>query len=569
MATAAQTRPVQRPDIDPVTFDVLRHALVNVTEEMALTIRRAAYSTNIKTRADFSCAFFDAELRCIAQSFAQPAHLVAMATIVPNTVRQLGPGRLREGDAMLVNDPHKGSSHLNDITCVTPVFDDGRPIGFLANMAHHVDVGGSTPASIGINRELCQEGVVLPGTIVARGGEIDPNMFDFFLANIRAPRETSGDLRAQLSANVIGARRVADLLRRYPAPVFARFCDELIAYTARWTESEIRRLPQGVFRAEGYRDDDGFSDEPIRLCAAVEISDGFMTLGVTGSSAQRRSSLNCTRTMTACGLAFVAKSLIHRSIPVNSGFLSRLRVTGPDGLVCTALRPAAVYGGWEITLKLTELSWLALHAALPDRVAASGKGIMLNIGFGGINPRSGEYFCYMESIGGGGGARPGKDGCEAVQTNIHNTENAPVEEVEMHYPVRIGRYELIQDSCGAGTFRGGLGVRRDFVFPYSECTFTILSDGRKYRPWGLAGGGEAAPARYILDPDGEARELPSKITLEIPKGGCVSVQTPGGGGFGPPRGRDSKATLADLRDEKISLRTARDVYGVVDGPGSR
>ena len=430
-------------------------------------------------------------------------------------------------------------------------------------MAHHVDVGGSTPASLGLNRELCQEGVVLPGTIIARNGKINSNVFDFFLANIRAPRETAGDLRAQFSANIVGSRRVADILQRYNLEEFAHFCDELIAYTERWTEREIRNLPEGVYRAEGYRDDDGFSDEPIKLCVAVEIRDGYMTLDVSGSSLQRRSSLNCTRVMTTCGLAFIAKSLTHKNIPVNSGFLSRLRVTGPDGLVCTAQRPAAVYGGWEITLKLTELSWLALHKVLPDRVAACGKGIMLNVGFGGINPRNGEYYCYMESIGGGGGARPTKDGCSAVQTNIHNTENAPVEEVEMHYPVRIGRYELIQDSCGTGKYRGGLGIRRDFIFPEADCTFTILSDGRIFRPWGLAGGTEGSASRFILDPDGEARELPSKITIEIPKGGSVSIQTPGGGGFGPPAERDRGSVLADVRDEKISLSMAQEFHGIL------
>jgi N-methylhydantoinase B len=536
---------IDRPNMDPVTFEVMRNALVNVTEEMALTIKRAAYSTNIKTRADFSCAFFDNELRCVAQSFAQPAHLVSMATIAPAAIREYGPEKFAAGDALLVNDPHRGASHLNDITCLAPVFVAGRRVGFLANMAHHVDVGGSSPASLGVNRELFQEGIILPPTRIAVGGAIDENVLRLVLANIRAPRETNGDLRAQLSATVVGVRRMNDLVQRYGADGFARFCDELIAYTARWTERDLLKLPQGTWEAETFRDDDGFSDEPIRLKARVTIGEGRMSVDLTGSTGQRGSPINCTRTMSACALAFVARCLVSSGLPVNTGFLSRLAVHGPDGLVCTAMRPAAVVGGWETGQKLAELFWLALHPAMPERVPASGKALIVNIGFGGQDPRRGEYFCYMETIAGGGGARPTKDGPTAVQTNLHNTENAPIEEVEMNYPIRIARYELIRDSGGAGRYRGGLGVRRDFEFPYAECAFTVMSDGRKFAPWGFSGGGPGACARYIYDPEGEARELPSKVTITVPQGGRVSVRTPGGGGFGPAAERDPAARARD------------------------
>jgi N-methylhydantoinase B len=557
----APDTPIEQPRMDPVTFEVLRNALVNVTEEMALTIRRAAYSTNIKTRADFSCAFFDNELRCVAQSFAQPAHLVSMATVVPISVREFGIDRFQPGDAILVNDPHRGASHLNDIACLAPVFIDGIRVGFLANMAHHVDVGGSSPASLGINREIFQEGLILPPTRVAAGGEIDPNVLGLILANIRAPRETNGDLRAQFSANVVGVRRMEELIRRFPQDVFAAFCDELYAYTARWTERDLRRLPTGTWEAEAFRDDDGFSDTPVRLHAKVTLGDGRMLLDVTGSSPQLGSPINCTRAMSACGLAFIARCLVSSGLPVNSGFLSRLAVTGPDGLVCTAMRPAAVVGGWETGQKLTELIWLALHPAMPERVPASGKALIVNIGFGGHNPRRGEYYCYMETIAGGGGARPTKDGPIAVQTNLHNTENAPIEEVEMNYPIRIARYGLIQDSGGAGKFRGGLSVRRDFDFPYGDCTFTILSDGRKFAPWGLAGGQPGACSKFVLDPDGKAEDLPSKITMTVAKGGRVSVRTPGGGGFGDPLARDPAAVADDLRNGYISAASASEHYG--------
>ena len=552
---------VPHPNMDPVIFEVIRNALVNVTEEMALTVRRAAYSTNIKTRADFSCAFFDNQLRCIAQSYAQPPHLISLATIAPASIREFGADRLGPGDAIVVNDPHRGASHLNDVSIISPAFSGDKRIGFVANMAHHVDVGGSSPASLGVNKEIFQEGLILPPTRVAIGGEIDDNVMNLILSNIRAPRETNGDLRAQLSANVIGCRRISDLNQRFSVEILETFFDELIDYTERWTDREIRKLPEGVYEVEGYQDDDGFTDEPIHFVLKLEIKDGYVTLDPTGSSPQRSSPMNCIRSMTATAPAFIVRCLIDDRVPVNTGYLRRIRTSGPDGLICTAQRPAAVVGGWETVFRMTELLWLALHPALPERVPAASKGLIVNIGFGGHDPRKGEYYCYMETIGGGNGARPTKDGPDAVQTNIHNTENAPVEEVELNYPIRIKRYELIPDSCGAGTYRGGLGIRRDFEFPYADCSFTVLSDGRKFPPWGLAGGQSARPAKFTFDPEGENRDLASKITVEVPKDGCVRVETPGGGGFGDPSRRDPKKVARDLHDGKITQTAARDTYG--------
>ena len=283
-------------------------------------------------------------------------------------------------------------------------------------------------------------------------GKIDANVLNLILANIRAPRETNGDLRAQMSANVVGARRLGALFNRYSAAMLEEFYDELISYTERWTESEIRKLPEGVYEAEGFRDDDGFTDEPVRLKARVTIRDGHVHLDVSGSSVQRPSPMNCTRSMALCTVAFVTRCLVDDRVPVNDGFLNRIHLDGPDGLVCTAMRPAAVVGGWELAARLAEVVLLALHPALPKRIPAAGKGLIVNIGFGGVDPRTKEYYCYMETIAGGNGARPTKDGPDAVQTNLQNTENAPIEEVELNYPILITRYELIRDSCGSGPF---------------------------------------------------------------------------------------------------------------------
>jgi N-methylhydantoinase B len=555
-ATHARTDDDASLSVDPVTFEVIRNALLNMTEQMAMTIRRSAYSTNIKTRADFSCAFFDNKLRTVAQSFAQPAHLVSMAAIVPYSIREIGPENIAPGDAYLVNDAHRGASHLNDITVLSPVDVLGHRLGYVANMAHHVDVGGMAPASLAVTTEIYQEGINLPPTRIARDGTIDPNVLNVILANVRSSRETRGDLRAQVSANVIGHRRMVALSERYSAARIEAFFDQLMDYTEQWTDREIRKLPQGVFEAEGFRDDDGITQEPVRLQARVTIEDGHITLDVSGSSEQRKSPMNCTRPMARCTMAFAARCLVDQGLPVNEGFLSRIHIEGPDGLVCTATRPAAVVAGWELCARLVDVIFKALHPVMRDRIPASGKGLIVNLGFGGFDPVRSEYFCYMETIGGGGGARPAMDGQDGVQTNMQNTENAPIEEVELGYPIVISRYELIPDSGGAGRFRGGLGIRRDFDFPYGECTCTVLSDGRIFAPWGLAGGHDGRTAHYFMEADGEQRELPSKCTFEMPTGGRLTVETPGGGGFGDPLLRNQDCVLRDIVDGKISESSA-------------
>ena len=552
---------VAPPDLDPITFEVLRNAYMTLTDEMAVTLRRTAYSTNVKTRGDFSCSVLDNRLRVIAQA-GQPGHLVSIATAVPLSIREYGIERMNPGDAFLVNDPYRGSNHLNDITCFAPVFLDGRLAGFVANMAHHVDVGGASPASLGVNTELLQEGVVIPPTRIAAGGEIVTDVMNLLLANVRPRREVLGDLRAQMSANAVAARRLGELAAEHGGGLLDHFADELIAYTDRWVERELRRLPQGTFRAEVFRDDDGITEQPIRLNLAVTIGDGRAVLDVTGSSGQVRGPMNATRMQTRRSLTHVLRCLADPRVPNNSGFLDRVTVAGPDRTVLTAEPPGAVVGAFETMYRVVSGIMLALHPVLPDRLPAAGKSLVVNLGFAGWNPRLREYYCYMETVGGGDGARPMKDGHDAVQAEMQNTENAPIEEVELNYPIMIRRYELIPDSGGVGRFRGGLGVRRDFWFPDQECQFSILSDGRKFPPWGLDGGGDGSRARYVLDPEGEALALPSKVTLRVPAGGVVSVQTPGGGGFGAVAARDAAAIRTDLADRRISPEAARRLYGL-------
>ncbi len=548
--------------IDPIRFEVIRNALVAATDEMALSLRRTAYSTNIKTRSDFSCAFFDAQLRSVAQGFAQPVHLGSLVELVPKAVREYGPDNLAPGDAILTNDPYRGGVHLNDITLIMPVHCEDRLLGYVANLAHHVDVGGGAPASIGAFREVFQEGVIIPPVKLVSAGRLVPDVFRLVLAQIRSKHETGGDFRAQVAAGTTGVRRLAALVERHGFDTVGRYMAELLDYTEVRARIEIAKLPRGVFEAEGQVDNDGFSDQPVRLRVRIAVDDGGILFDTSGSDTQRRAPVNSTFAQTFSACAYALKCLIDPDVPTNDGFYRLVRLRALEGTVTNCVSPAPVVGGWETQTRLVDVILKALAPVLRERIPAGTKAAMIHAGFGGIDERNGQYFCYLETLGGGYGGRAHADGPDAVQAHGQNTENAPVEEAERNYPVRVLRHELIPDSEGAGEFRGGLGLRKDYCFPDSSTTFTILSDRDREGPWGLWGGRPGKRAEYCLNPEGEAVRLGSKVTLELRRGDVVSYRTPGGGGFGQPHERDPQRVLTDVREGKVSAERARAVYGV-------
>ncbi len=555
--------------LDSIQFEVIRNALVEATEEMAISLRRSAYSTNIKTRADFSCAFFDCRLRPIAQAFGQAVHLGSLVVLVPGAIQEYGIERLGEGDAILTNDPYLGGVHLNDVTLISPVYFQGECFGYVANLAHHVDVGGGAPASIGAFREVYQEGIIVPPIKLVRGGEVIPDLFALILAQIRSRYETAGDFRAQMAANITGVRRLKNLLTRWGAETVQAYQDEILAYTERRTRKELARLPQGEFAAEGYVDNDGFTDQPVRLAAKVVIDERGVLFDLSGSDAQRPAPVNSTYAMTYSACAYVLKCLIDPDVPVNDGFYRLVKLTAPPGTVVHAQPPAPVVGGWETQSRLTDVMFKALAPALPERVPAGTKAMMCQVGFGGTDPRTGDLYAFYEAIAGGYGGRASRDGPDAVQAHGQNTENAPVEEIEINYPVQIVCYELVEESEGAGRQRGGLGLRRDYCFPDHEVSFTILADRDRWGPWGLFGGLPGRKASYILNPAGAATELGSKVTLQLKPGDVVSYRTCGGGGYGAPHQRDPTAVARDVREGKIGLERAGRLYRVAVDPLTR
>jgi N-methylhydantoinase B len=553
--------PATRTAIDPIRFEVIRNALVEIAEEMAASLRRSAYSTNIKTRADFSCAFFDAKMRAIAQSFAQPSHLGSLVRLVPAAVADYGPERLGPGDSILVNHPYIGGGHLNDVTLIAPFVYGGEVLGYVACLAHHVDVGGGAPASVGAFQEVFQEGIIIPPVKLVENGAIVPDIYRLVLEQIRSKRETAGDLRAQIACNNTGVRRLTGLVDQMGAEPFVDYLDELCAYTGRRTMAAIAGLPHGSWAADGLVDTDGFSDEPVHLSARFTVDDEGVLFDLTGSDVQRRAPVNSTYAQTYSNCAYVLKSLIDPDIPVNDGFYRYVRVLAPAGTVVNATHPAPVVGGWETAMRLVETLYQAIAPALPDRVPAGSKGMICHVGFGGRNPRDGELFAFLETVAGGFGGRVSSDGPDAVQPHPQNTENAPVEETEINYPVRILRYEMIEESEGPGTHRGGLGLRRDYTFE-DDVSFTILADRDRWGPSGLFGGMAAPPARYILNPDTDPTTVSSKTTLSLHAGDVISIQSCGGGGYGPADERDPAAVLKDVLDGRISAGRAADLYRV-------
>ena len=548
---------------DPIQFEVIRNALLEATEEMAIALRRSAYSTNIKTRADFSCAFFDRQLRPVAQAFTQPVHLGSLTILTPRAVAEYGPENLQAGDAILVNDPYRGGVHLNDITLISPVYCGDGTLRLCSQSRpsrrcrrRRASQHWSLPAGVSGGHHHPS------GKASARRGNRD-DVFELVIAQIRSKRETRGDFRAQVAANHSGIRRLNGLVEQVGLAQASFYMDRLIDYTRERTLAELAKLPKGEFTATGVVDNDGFTDEPVRLQVRVIIDEEGVLFDLTGCDPQRRAPVNSTYSQTFAACAYVLKCLIDQDVPVNAGFYEQVRLVAPEGTVVNCTAPSPVVGGWETQVRLSDIILKALHPALPDTIPAATKGTMCQVGFGGTDPRTGQLYSYYETMAGGYGGRSTKDGPDAVQCHGQNTENAPIEEIEINYPLRIDRYELIEDSEGAGQYRGGLGLRRDYRFIDHEVSFTVLSDRDRWGPEGLAGGQAGGKARYILDPKGQHVELGSKTTIALAADTVFSYRTCGGGGYGPPHRRDPQAVAEDVREGKVSAERARDEYGVV------
>ncbi len=550
--------------MDPVRFEVIRNSLQAAVEESGVALARSAYSTNIKTRLDFSSSIFDKKFRVIVQAFSQPSHLGSLVFAVPSAVGAYGPSQLRPGDGILVNDAHMNMSHLNDVSLISPLYYKDELFGYSANLAHHVDIGGRAPGSIAVTTDIYQEGIILPGVKLVKGGEIDDDIYRLVAANVRGKKEFGGDIRAQVAANKLAQRRIVELLDKFGLAQVESTIERLFEYTQQRTESEVKLWPQGVYEAETFLDDDGVTSQPIRIPLKLTIKDGRIEFDLTGADAQRKAPMNSTYAQAYASVVYSVKAMLPADIPVNHGFYQVVKLVAPKGSVVNCSHPAPVVGGWEVGIKVVEGAFRAFAKAMPQRVAAEGKKTILHIAFGGFDPRSNESYVYLETLAGGYGGRPTKDGEDAVQAHHQNTENAPVEEIEMGYPVMIERYELVPDSEGPGKYRGGLGLRRVYRFRGHDATVTFLADTVKIPPHGMLGGRDGLGAEFSVIKGGKDKEiLPSKVTFIAVPSDLVVIQTPGGGGYGNPLLRDESSVLGDVIQGKISIARAKEMYGVV------
>lgn len=528
---------------DPVRLEIFRQLFASVAEEMGTVLRRTAHSPNIKERRDFSCAVFDRDGGLVAQAAHIPVHLGAMPLSVRACVEGLHMG---PGDVAILNDPYRGGTHLPDITMVTPVFMDGERLGFAASRAHHADVGGSRPGSMALSRELYQEGIVIPPTHLIRAGERNDSLWRTILANVRTPEERAGDLRAQLAANREGEKRLRELVDRHGAAPVRGYMDTLQEYAARMMRRMIQRIPDGEYRFADRLDDDGVSGDPVEIRVSVQILGDRATVDFSGSSPQREGGVNAVRAITLSATYYVFRSLADEDVPTNGGCLEPIELVAPEGTVVNARPPAAVAAGnVETSQRITDVLLGALAKACPDRVPAASQGTMNNVTVGGHDPHGDGPYAYYETIGGGMGARPGRHGASGIHTHMTNTLNTPAEALEYAYPLRVGRSELREGSGGAGRWRGGDGIRRDLVLLH-PARVSLLSDRRRFSPYGLDGGEPGAPGRNLRRrPDGEWQELPGKCSVEMEAGEVLRVETPGGGGHGSPGAPAAEERMED------------------------
>ncbi len=520
---------------DPIELELFRHLLVSIAEEMGAVLRKTSFSANIKERRDYSCAVYDADRETVAMGDHMPVHLGAMPLSVQYATQAFD---LEPGDVAILNDPFRGGTHLPDITAVSAVFlnNSRKPAFYVANRAHHADVGGMSPGSMPLAREIYQEGIRIPPVLLARGGSIDRPMLDLILANVRTPVEREGDLIAQLMAIKRGEQRLQELTAKYGLATVRRNMTELKDYSERMMRSAILRLPQGTYRAEDYLDNDGVTTRPVRIQAAVTIRGDRATIDFTGSDSQVEGSVNANYAVAVSATTYVFRCLVREDIPYTAGVTRPLQIIAPSGLVVSAQPPAAMAAGnVETSQRITDVVLAALAKAAPALIAAASSGTMNNVTFGGWDRARNRAFAYYETIAGGMGASAVSDGLSATHTHMTNSWNTPVEAFEHLYPMRIAAYRIRSASGGAGKHRGGNGIVREYEF-LTRADVTILSDRRDRGPYGLGGGKPGAPGRNTLLRGTRSTRLTAKTRFEVESGDILRIESPGGGGYGKRRG---------------------------------
>jgi N-methylhydantoinase B len=543
--------------------EVVSNLLGAVADEMLAGLIRASFSPNIKERADCSASVFDADGQTVAMASSAPLHLGALSGLVDTIRARIRRDGVEPGDTWIGNDPYVcGGTHLNDVAVVSPVVENGEVVGFLANLGHHADVGGRAPGSeSGDNTSIFQDGLRIPAMKLADGGRVREDVMDLVLLNSRTPEERRGDLRAQLAALHIGTQRFREVVTRYGVPQLRASMRALMDATEARFRAAIRALPDGRYEGEDFLDDDGLGGGPIRIAVTIAIAGERITLDFAGTDPQVPSGKNMAPGGLPATVYCALKMLVDPDLPNNSGYYRAVTIECPEGNLLRPRPPAAV-GSRAMTAQiLADTIFAALVPALGPRAMARS-GVQQGVIFAGVDPRTGTYYVDYENFAPGVGARRDKDGADCAQVHTTNTSNLPIEAFEAEFPLAIERFELIPDSGGAGRWRGGLGVRRDFRVQ-TDTRLAVRSARQRFPALGLEGGQAGSLGSFeVIGVDGRARRIPSTATdVPLVGGELVIVRTPGGGGIGDPRERDPERLDEDVREGRVSPDAAAHVYG--------
>lgn len=548
------------------TDEVISNFLGAVADEMLVGLMRSAYSPNIKERGDCSASVFTAQGETIAIASASPLHLGALNGLVETIRARLTRGELHDGDVYVGNDPYVcGGTHLNDIAVVMPIFHEGEPIAFIANLAHHADVGGRTPGSeSGDNTSIFQDGLRLPATKLVDGGEVRDDIIEVICLNSRTPDERVGDLRAQLASLHVGRLRFRELLERYGIAQVRASMSALLEATEARVRAVVQALPDGEYFAEDFIDDDGFGSDPVRLAVTVTVANDEIEFDFNGSAGQVGSGKNMSPGGLPATLYYAFKAMVDPSLPNNAGYFRAVKITCPEGNILRPRAPAAVGSRAQTAQVLADVIFGALSQVKPSRAAArSGPapGVILS----GLNPQTGRFFVDYENFAGGTGARADRDGADCVQIHITNTANLPIEVLEQEFPMVVERFELVADSGGPGRFRGGLGVRRDIRMQTGEIRLALRSVRQRVAASGLQGGRAGSLGAFFLLRDGVEQQLPSTASeIRLNTGDVLSIRSPGGGGLGDPRTRARELIVRDVAQGRVSTTAAGEIYGIAN-----
>src|ERR1700752_1148790 len=510
---------------DPTTLEIYRALFTSVAEEMGVALRRTAFSPNIKERRDYSCAVFDAQGRVIAQGDHMPVHLGSMPMAVAAALAEID---LVAGDVVALNDPFAGGTHLPDVTLLMPVANKKRTLFYLANRAHHADIGGATPGSMGLATDIYGEGIRIPPIRLVRAGTLDADTMRLLLANGRGNVERRGDFSAQIGSLKTGATRLLEIVERRGESEATEYASQLIDYSARLMRHTIASIPDGSYEAEDALDDDGVDDREVRIRVRITIKGERATVDFTGSAPQVTGAINAVEAITVSAASYVFRCLIAGEVPASAGLMEPIEVIAPSGTVVNANPPASVAGGnVETSQRVVDVLFKAMAEALPDRIPAASQGTMNNLTIGGIDSRNGREFSYYETVAGGMGARPAADGMSGVHTHMTNSLNTPAEALEYAYPLRVREYRLRKGSGGKGKRRGGDGVVRE-IETLVPSRMSLLCDRRKRGPYGLFGGEDGQVGVNSIS----KRKVPAKGSYDLKAGDRIRIETPGGGGWG-------------------------------------